>query len=639
MPLTSDSRTESENPEGLALAGPGGHRGELVKALANVTRDLTDAGITKFLNSDPQELLDGVLTAKLQSLLREVVGWRESEEQQQFRLTDFAYKGLTELTLKDFVTGDPVMRAAVDSLRERAAGDQPIFLVGETGVGKTYLARAIHNSRCEAEASSASQNDRFATIDGHLLDILLKNGEAPLRNGLEDLRFRASGGTLCVSDFHEVDPQHYSKLQPLRDQAIGQFRLIVGTNLSVEVLANADKDFGDVLSRVSGTEVFIPPLRDRSLDIALGVIREIATSALRSDDGKTIIELESTAAEKLLMHVWTGNSTELSRVIGHAVNLSSGGVIGDADIVFDCVSRARGGAPAIIRRHLPVEIISLEEHAEPVLGNYRWGIFDVDGTLLLTEPVHMQSHRSAIRTLLDRELRHHEWDLLSQCFGPPDLEAYRAVVKLVRGGALETEDFAEKFQGDDEAVVQKLVDIKTKIFLDTISSQSIEEIWGARDLLDTLFGIGFKGRLAYCTGSPRPIIRELFGRAELNRYFIGGICAAEDLPPGLSKPHPWAYKMAAKNFLGKELPGICFENTDGGALAAAASGGQAFLLATDTKLSDELERLERRLAKSRELFQDGREHHPIVYLPATRQGWSVLADRIRAEHWPDAAAI
>jgi transcriptional regulator of acetoin/glycerol metabolism len=220
-------------------------------------------------------------------------------------------------------SADPTMRHNVEVLRRVIDRDIAVLLLGETGTGKGYCARAIHNAssradkpfvtvNCAAIPETLIESELFghkpgaftgATREGGVGRVLQANGgtlfldeigdmplplQTRLLNVIEDREVMPLGGNKVVS----VDVRVISATQhdPLQMIARGQFR-------------------EDLYYRLNGLTVTLPPLRERTDGAAL--IQKL----LASESGGAPLEIEPALLERLMKHSWPGNVRQLRNVL------------------------------------------------------------------------------------------------------------------------------------------------------------------------------------------------------------------------------------------------------------------------------------------------------------------------------------
>jgi transcriptional regulator with PAS, ATPase and Fis domain len=246
----------------------------------------------------------------------------------------------TQATLDDFFTSDDVMQACLDRARIAASTDLPILLLGESGAGKTILARAIHNSSERRGGPFISFNG--AALSETLLDSQLFGHERGAFTGAQQRvkgKFElADQGTLFLDEVADLTATAQSKI--LRAVETGEYerlgsealqhsdvRLVSATHYRIDPGADTARFRQDLFFRISGITITVPPLRERPNDLPLLLANEVALAT--KVQGKPIVGLSRPAADRLLAYRWPGNLRELSSVIHAAVALTQGEVIGE----------------------------------------------------------------------------------------------------------------------------------------------------------------------------------------------------------------------------------------------------------------------------------------------------------------------
>ena len=242
----------------------------------------------------------------------------------------------------ELVVLDERMKQLHRLLRTVAQGTISVVLLGETGVGKEVIARAIHRYSPRATRPFVSIN--CAAIPEALLESELFGHERGSFTGaVKDkigLLEAASGGTLLLDEVGEMPLPAQAKLlraiemrEILRVGGVKtrpvDVRFVSATNRDLEALIEARSFRGDLYFRLNGISVTVPPLRERGVELE-GMARRFVTEfagSLRGAGGSAQPSLSAGALAELRKQAWPGNVRELRNVIERAVLLSGGGVI------------------------------------------------------------------------------------------------------------------------------------------------------------------------------------------------------------------------------------------------------------------------------------------------------------------------
>jgi NtrC-family two-component system response regulator AlgB len=287
----------------------------------------------------------------------------------------------------DLTTRSPAMGKALDVAFKAAGTDATVLLLGESGTGKSVLARAIHqrSSRnngalvtvsCPSLTRELLQSELFGHVKGAFTGALAETwGKVTA----------AEGGTLFLDEIGDLPPEIQAKLlrllQEREYERVGEtkpryadVRVIAASNrdLAKDVKAGTFRE--DLYYRLNVITITLPPLRDRLDDVG-----ELAMAHLRSVANQCDKQVESISPEALDVmrrYNWPGNIRELRNVIERAVILSSGDKIEARDLseMIEPNSEIRVGANVSVEEletaHIKKVIANSKtlEEAASVLG-------------------------------------------------------------------------------------------------------------------------------------------------------------------------------------------------------------------------------------------------------------------------------
>lgn len=218
-----------------------------------------------------------------------------------------------------------------------AGFDSTLLLCGESGTGKSTIARLIHQLSARKNGNFVGINS--SVISNNLADAALfgaVEGAYTDCKGQQGFFQDAEGGTLFFDEISSTSLEFQSKLLTVLDS--GEFykvgshskikanvRAIFATNEDLEVKMLEGLFRRDLYYRISANIIRIPPLRERRCDI-VEIAKEIAKSR-----GKVFTEQ---ALSKLEEYSWPGNVRQLEQCIERAEFFSNGNVIDEDNIIF-----------------------------------------------------------------------------------------------------------------------------------------------------------------------------------------------------------------------------------------------------------------------------------------------------------------
>jgi two-component system, NtrC family, response regulator HydG len=236
----------------------------------------------------------------------------------------------------------------------------PVLITGETGTGKSALARAIHAAGARASASFVAVN--CAALPETLLESELFGHVRGAFTGATSARAglfaEADGGTLLLDEVGEMSPALQAKLLYVLENGavrpIGaskertvRVRVLAATHADLRERARAGSFREDLLYRLDVVTIEIPALRHRAADIPPLVERLLADAKGRHP--RSPVEgFDPDAMAKLMAHSWPGNVRELAHVIERVVLLSRGPEVSTSDLPPNVKSGTPPGLPDVV---------------------------------------------------------------------------------------------------------------------------------------------------------------------------------------------------------------------------------------------------------------------------------------------------
>ncbi len=223
-------------------------------------------------------------------------------------------------------------------------GTDPVLILGETGTGKDLVARAIHTNGPRASKPFVAMN--CTAFHENLLDDELFGHEVGAFTGADRLRKgcfeHAHGGTLFLDELGDMPLTLQAKLlRVLENREISRLgssdtiqvdvRVLAATHRDLKTLVRQEKFRADLLFRLDGHTIRLPPLRERQGDIPLLVQRFLGR--MFAGSGSTP-SLHPAALERLGRYSWPGNIRQLQKVLCRAVGSCRGSQIQPEDLDF-----------------------------------------------------------------------------------------------------------------------------------------------------------------------------------------------------------------------------------------------------------------------------------------------------------------
>jgi len=309
------------------------------------------------------------------------------------RLADLEFRLSADSPTTDLTTVEPAVQKVFDVALKAAGTPATIMLTGESGTGKTVLARAVHENSLQRDNAfvtvscpSLSRELLESELFGHVKGAF--SGAVAETWGKISL---ADGGTLFLDEIGdlpiEIQPRLLRLLQEKEYERVGEaktrqadVRVVAATNRNLEAAVKEGRFREDLYYRLNVISLRLPALRERPADvprIARGYLRFFSRQC-----GKKIEGFSMAAEQAILSYSWPGNLRELRNVVERAVILAGGNWIEVEDLPDNLSPKpAAEGAEGVIAgarisleelenqhlRRILAQTASLEEAAQ-ILG-------------------------------------------------------------------------------------------------------------------------------------------------------------------------------------------------------------------------------------------------------------------------------
>lgn len=237
------------------------------------------------------------------------------------------------------LVGDsPQIQNVLRIIKKLSRDTSPILILGESGVGKELVARAVH--QVSPLAAKVFLPVDAATLVGSLMESELfghVKGAFTGAIGNQGLVRSADGGTLFLDEIGELTPPAQAKLlRLLQEQEVRPVGSAQPVKVNVRILAATNRDLeqaikdgsfrDDLYYRLKVVTIRVPPLRERKSDILPLARHFVAKYAMQP------VSVSDTVVERFLDYPWPGNVRELENTVRRMVALQSKSVLREKDL-------------------------------------------------------------------------------------------------------------------------------------------------------------------------------------------------------------------------------------------------------------------------------------------------------------------
>lgn len=245
--------------------------------------------------------------------------------------------------LPSIVGSDPRMERVHELVRSVSATTATVLMTGESGTGKSLIARAIH--RLSPRAAGPFVELACGSIPETLLESeLFGHARGAFTGAIADKggRFLAAhGGTIFLDEINSASPAMQLKLlrvlQERRFEAVGSnetievdVRVILASNQPLEQLVAEGRFRQDLYYRIAVIPLELPPLRDRLGD--LPALAEAFLARYAETHRRPVHGFEPAVLDRLARHHFPGNVRELENLVERAVVLAKGHLVTLAEL-------------------------------------------------------------------------------------------------------------------------------------------------------------------------------------------------------------------------------------------------------------------------------------------------------------------
>jgi len=332
------------------------------------------------------------------------------------------------------------MRATWEAVCKAAACDETVLLCGESGTGKSYHTRVIHEMGSRRDgpfievglvSDIGSDNMVQSNLFGHVRGAF--TGADGEKQGLFAL---ADGGTILLDEIGDasgeiqakllrvIESKTFRKLGGVEDISVN-VRVIAATNRDLEAMVREGTFRTDLYYRLNVIQITFPPLRRRARDIP-GLAQILFDRICRETDRRGMV-LTDEALEGLCGHDWPGNIRELDNALRRAVAFSD-----QAEVALDDLPVVTRG-PAPPTAATPATL----EGSEVINGEALRRILAAAPTAPAGKPFEWPGHVDYARRAYLKALIEHDQGDLRRIAKHWDRSSENTLLKLIRQFDLE----------------------------------------------------------------------------------------------------------------------------------------------------------------------------------------------------------
>ncbi|GAB2493910.1 sigma-54 dependent transcriptional regulator [Pseudoxanthomonas sangjuensis] len=247
----------------------------------------------------------------------------------------------------------PAMAQLRDTIARVARSQAPVYILGESGVGKELVARTIHEQGARAAGPFVPVN--CGAIPAELMESEFfghKKGSFTGAHADKPGLFQAAnGGTLFLDEVAELPlPMQVKLLRAIQEKSVRPVGAAAEVAVDVRILSATHKDLGelaadgrfrhDLYYRINVIELRVPPLRERAADLP-GLTGAIL-ARLSAQQGRAAPQPTAAALDALAAYPFPGNVRELENILERALAMADGDRIDAPDLYLPQPGARRG---------------------------------------------------------------------------------------------------------------------------------------------------------------------------------------------------------------------------------------------------------------------------------------------------------
>ena len=244
------------------------------------------------------------------------------------------------------IGNSPQMHRLITLLQQIAPTDSTVLIQGENGTGKELVARAIHQNSRRKSKPFVPLN--ISALSESILESELFGHEKGSFTGAERRRVGqfefANGGTLFLDEVGEMPMNTQIKLLRVledghvtrvgaNEQIRVNVRLVAATNADLKEMVRAGSFRMDLYYRLNVVNIFLPPLRERKVDLPL--LMDHFLKEMSNRHGKQVQGFSKAAQSALVAYDWPGNIRQLRNTVERMLVVDLDGLLDIDDLPDD----------------------------------------------------------------------------------------------------------------------------------------------------------------------------------------------------------------------------------------------------------------------------------------------------------------